>query len=183
MTDKKICCNAAATALATAILFVCSQITIPVKPIPFTMQTFAVMLVSLTFKRWQAITAVGIYLIAGAVGLPVFANFSYGIKALIGLSGGYLWGFLLATIVMSSLRKYMNNNIFLITANCTIGTGLICASGVFRLSFSIGLHQALHLGLYPFLIPALYKIAFAVICIMIFQHLKMRPMFNQTDHP
>lgn len=178
MTDKKIFCNLAATTLAVTILFVCSQITIPVKPIPFTMQTFAVMLISLTFSRLQAISAVGIYLFGGAVGLPVFANFSYGLKSLTGLSGGYLWGFLFATVVMSLLRRNMDKNIFLVAANCIIGTMLICACGVLRLSLSLGLPQALKLGLYPFIVPALYKVGLVVICILICQHLVQLNLFR-----
>lgn len=182
MTDKKTFCNLATTTIAITILFICSQITIPAKPIPFTMQTFAVMLISLAFRRWQAITAVIIYLIIGALGLPVFANFNYGIKVLTGLSGGYLWGFLLATIIMSGLKKHMNDNIFLLIVNCLIGTALICACGVFRLSLSIGLSQALNLGLYPFMVSAIYKIALAVICITILQHLSLTRLTSQNKH-
>lgn len=78
-----------------AVLAVLSQISIPLPTgIPVTMQTFAVALCgyALGWKRGTLATAV--YIALGAVGLPVFAGFSGGFGSLVGLAGGYIWGFL-----------------------------------------------------------------------------------------
>ena len=85
--------------LFTALLSICAWICIPVFHVTYTLQTFAVYLALLTLGgKWGTLT-IGIYLLLGAVGLPVFSGFRGGIGALLGVTGGFLWGFLAAGIV------------------------------------------------------------------------------------
>lgn len=80
--------------LFTGIMAICSWISIPVFDIAFTMQTFAVFLSLLLLGgKWGTVSIV-IYLLLGAVGLPVFSGFRGGPGMLLGVTGGYLWGFL-----------------------------------------------------------------------------------------
>ena len=78
-----------------ALLVVLSQVSIPLPTgIPVTLQTFAVALCGCVLGPAVGSAAVGVYLALGAVGVPVFAGFSGGAGALVGMTGGYLWAFL-----------------------------------------------------------------------------------------
>ncbi|MGL4859067.1 MAG: biotin transporter BioY, partial [Enterobacteriaceae bacterium] len=90
------------------LLFVMSQISIPLQPVPVTLQTVAVMLIGLTWQRAAAIKTVSVYLLLGAMGMPLFADFSAGYGVFMGPTGGYLAGFLLAVWVMTSAGSRLN---------------------------------------------------------------------------
>ncbi len=82
-------------ALFAAILAILSQISIPLPSgVPITLQTFAVALTGYFLGAKRGIISVGVFLALGAVGLPVFSNFSGGVAKLVGVTGGFLWGFL-----------------------------------------------------------------------------------------
>lgn len=85
-------------AISAAILAICAWISIPVLEIAFTMQTFGIFLVLLTLGGRRGSVAILVYLLLGAVGVPVFTGFRGGVGALLGLTGGYIWGFLVAGI-------------------------------------------------------------------------------------
>lgn len=139
-----------------------SQLTIPLDLIPITMQTVSVMLIGLIFKRKQAIQIIMVYLFLGAIGVPVFANFKSGLKCLYGPSAGYLWGFLIAVIVMTTLNKKTEKpNIIYITLNCLLGTAIILLCGFFWLTYYVGLNTAINSGLYPFITPGIIKVILA----------------------
>jgi biotin transport system substrate-specific component len=144
--------------LGVFILSLTAQMNIPLKPVPITLQSFGVMLLALTFDRKSAIKSVLVYLTLGAIGVPVFANFRSGITVLLGITGGYLFGFLVAVVVMTSLKNLSDkNNFFHIVLNCLVGTLIICLSGILQLSVFVGFKEAIHLGLIPFIIPGLIK--------------------------
>lgn len=83
-------------ALSIAFMAVSAWITIPFGPIPFTLQTLAVMFVLFALRPKEAMAAIAGYLILGALGLPVFSSFRGGIAALVGPTGGFIVGFLIA---------------------------------------------------------------------------------------
>ncbi len=82
-------------ALFAALTACMSQIAIPMPSgVPFTLQTFAIAFAGF-FLGWKyGLAAIGIYVLLGAVGAPVFANFTGGIQKLVGVTGGFIWGFL-----------------------------------------------------------------------------------------
>ena len=85
--------------LFSALLAICAWICIPVLHITYTLQTFAIFLALTTLGgKWGTLT-IGIYLLLGAVGVPVFSGFRGGFGALLGVTGGFLWGFLLSGIL------------------------------------------------------------------------------------
>ena len=85
--------------LFASLCAVCAWIAIPVPPIAVTLQTFALLLALGTLGgRWGSVT-IGLYLLLGLVGLPVFSGFRGGASVLLGPSGGFLWGFLGAALV------------------------------------------------------------------------------------
>ena len=85
--------------LFSALLAICAWICVPVFHVTYTLQTFAVFLALLTLGGKWGTLAIGIYLLLGAVGVPVFSGFRGGIGALLGVTGGFLWGFLLTGIL------------------------------------------------------------------------------------
>lgn len=82
-------------AIFTAIIAALSQISIPMpNMVPITLQTFAVSLAGYFLGAKKGIASVGVYVLLGAVGAPVFASFKGGFAVLIGYTGGFIWGFL-----------------------------------------------------------------------------------------
>ena len=87
-----------------ALTAVCAWISIPVFDIAFTLQTFAIFLSLGLLGGKRGCAVIGIYLLLGAVGLPVFSAFQGGFGVLAGVTGGYLWGFLVAGLVYRLLE-------------------------------------------------------------------------------
>ena len=82
-------------ALTIAIIAVSAWITVPLGPIPFTLQMFAITFAIVVLKPHEAIIAIAGYLLLGAVGLPMFSGMRGGIGVLAGPTGGFLWGYML----------------------------------------------------------------------------------------
>lgn len=91
-----------------ALLAICAWISIPVADIAFTMQTFGVFLVLEVLGGKWGTAAIGVYLLLGTVGMPVFSGFQGGIGTLLGVTGGYLWGFLATGLIYWALEKRCN---------------------------------------------------------------------------
>ncbi len=88
---------------AIILLSLSAQVTIPIGPVPITMQIFALAFIVATFPLDRAVEAVGGYVIAGAVGAPVFAGFKAGAVSLLGYSGGFIWGMVPGVIAACAL--------------------------------------------------------------------------------
>ena len=96
-----------AAAVMCAVTAVLSQIAVPLPSgVPVTLQTFAVALCAYILETRYAAASMAVYLLLGLVGVPVFANFGAGPGKLAGLTGGFLWGFLLFCVIASfSMRQ------------------------------------------------------------------------------
>ena len=93
--------------LCVALLAVSAWVSVPLGPIPFTLQTMTLALIPAVLDRPTAILAVAVYLLLGAIGLPVFSGFSGGVMRLVGPTGGFLWGFLVGMIVATTLVRLL----------------------------------------------------------------------------
>src|SRR5215207_3565682 len=87
------------TALMAAVTAVAAQIAIPLEPVPFTLQVLAVILSGLLLGPRYGALAQAIYVLVGAVGVPVFAQFSGGLGVVLGPTGGYLVSYPIAASV------------------------------------------------------------------------------------
>lgn len=104
MTGKTVR-NMVRCSLLAALTAVCAWICLPVGDIAFTMQTFAVfMTLGLLGGKWGTVSIL-IYLTLGGMGLPVFSGFRGGLAVLLGVTGGYLWGFLAGGLVYWGLER------------------------------------------------------------------------------
>ncbi len=148
----------AQVALMAVFIAVCAWITIP-SPVPFTMQTFGVYLTLLLLGGKRGTASILLYILLGAVGLPVFSSFGSGAGYLLGPTGGYIFGFILLglfyTLTEKSLRKASYS---LITLG--IGTVLCYTTGTvwFVLSTGTSLTQSLLLCTLPYVIPDALKL-------------------------
>lgn len=96
--------------LSIAFMAVGAWITVPFGPVPFTLQTLAVMFVLFALSPKQALASIAGYLMLGAIGLPVFASFKGGIATLIGPTGGFIVGFLVAGAVALALDALLKGS-------------------------------------------------------------------------
>lgn len=78
--------------LCIALLAVASSISVPLGPVPFTLQTLVLAMLPIALGGRDAVVTVALYLVLGSLGLPVFSGFSGGIASLVGPTGGFLWG-------------------------------------------------------------------------------------------
>ncbi|MBO4535006.1 MAG: biotin transporter BioY [Clostridia bacterium] len=98
-------------AMGVALLAVCSWISVPFFAVPFTMQTFAVcFVVGLMGTKWGFVTILA-YIGLGALGVPVFSGFGGGVGTLIGVTGGYIVGFLATALVAGPLYRLAKDNL------------------------------------------------------------------------
>lgn len=150
------------TAFGAAIIAVLAQITIPLPPIPITGQTLAIGLVVTILGVKLGSISVLLYIILGAIGLPVFSGFSGGLGIIVGPRGGYIIGFLPSAIIMGMyLKMYGVTYVQAIFANI-IGMVITLSFGTVWLKFmaDITWTAAFMGGAAPFIVVGIIK-AFA----------------------
>ena len=146
----------------TALIAISAQISVPMWPVPMTMQTFAVTLIGAAYGWRLGGATVALYLAEGAMGLPVFAN-GGSLASFSGPTAGYLFAFVAAAAIIGALiEKGWGQSFFKTTAAMVLATAVIFAGGIAWLSTFTGLEKALAVGMYPFLIGAGFKIALAM---------------------
>jgi len=148
---------------ASLILAASAQISIPIQPVPFTLQTLAVTLLGAFLGSRRAAVAVTLYLVEGSIGMPVFAEWKAGAGCLVGVTGGYLIGFVPAAwfVGLAAEHGYTRriSTAFLSLAG---GTAIILGLGTLWLAYLAGPSTAVNHGLLPFLPGALAKTLLAV---------------------
>ena len=150
-------------AFFAALITICSWISIPIGDIAFTLQTLGVFLALVILgSKWGSISIL-IYLLLGAVGLPVFSGFRGGFGVLLGVTGGYLWGFLLSGLIYRLLERFGS-----LPALVAAQLGCYaCGTAWFALYSGGGIVFVLLRCVVPFLIPDILKLGLAL-------HLKTR---------
>ena len=149
----------------TLLLTVSSKIQVPFWPVPMTMQTFVVLVISMAYGWKLSILTLIAYLIEGALGMPVFAK-GGGLLYLTGPTAGYLYGMTIAAALIGYFADlgYCKTIIKSILP-LMLGTIIIFVCGIGYLSSIIGFERAIVAGLLPFIPSELFKIALAVFII------------------
>ena len=154
--------------LFAALIAVCSQISLNVT-VPFTMQTFAVFCALGTLGGAWGTAAVLVYIIIGAIGVPVYAGFTGGIGILFGLTGGYFLGFIFSGLIYWGITKFFGKK--LITEIIAMVSGIAVCYLFGTLWFMavssyqgepVGFAPALMMCVVPFIIPDAAKIVLAL---------------------
>lgn len=141
------------------LLALASQLSIPLKPVPLTLQSATVILIGMAYGAKRGALVVLTYLIAGCCGAPVFANFSFGIASLFGTTGGYLLGFVPAAFLSGYLAEngFGKHFVSSLLAAC-LGAMVIFFFGVCGLSLFVGWHNAIIFGFMPFIMTETIKL-------------------------
>jgi biotin transport system substrate-specific component len=170
-------------ALGIALMAVGAFITVPFGPVPFTLQTFMLILLALVLTPSELLVVAGGYLILGGLGLPIGAGFKGGIGWLFGPTGGFLMAYFVGSLIVSLPRIIANRrarNLF----NDTVGpetlrsslaldvlvalviTAVVYTLGVlwFTIVTNTGIEAALAACVLPFIIPDAIKLVAAIIC-------------------
>ena len=162
------------TALSNAVLVVSgvlglaalAQIAIPVpgSPVPVTGQTLGVLILGTAYGSTLGVTTFAMYILAGIAGAPVFANSGHGLERIVGATGGYLIGMLVATFVLGQLARFRLDQKF-VTAlpSMLIGTVITFSFGLVWLYQYTGQSWSwtVNAGLTPFIVGEVLKIAIA----------------------
>lgn len=116
-------------ALTIAIMAVSAWISIPIGPIPFTLQCFAVAFAICVLPAKECLASVGGYLVLGAFGVPVFSSMRGGISVLAGVTGGFLWGYFIGALaglaILAAFKKMGKDRTF-VACLCACVAYLLC---------------------------------------------------------
>ncbi len=150
------------------LIAICSWISIPAT-VPFTMQTFGVFVTVGTLGGKRGTMAVLIYLLLGAVGIPVFAGFEGGLGAILGNTGGYLVGFLFSALTMWAAESLFGRKTGVLAVSMVLGLLVCYALGTVwfmavwaRTMGTVGWWTVLGWCVFPYIIPDTLKIVLAL---------------------
>lgn len=150
------------------LIAICSWISIPTL-VPFTLQTFAVFLTTGVLGGKRGTMAVLVYVLLGAIGIPVFAGFTGGIGIILNNTGGYIIGFIFSALVMWLLEHLLGRKLWAQAVSMILGLLVCYAFGTawFMMVYTkdagaVGLATVLGWCVIPFVIPDLVKIALAL---------------------
>ena len=156
-------------ALSTALIAVCSWISIPMA-VPFTLQTFAVFAVAGNFGAKRGTLSVLVYILLAVIGVPVLAGMKGGFDKIIGSTGGYIVGFVFIAVIVGFVSDKFHRKALPLVVAMLVGLAVCYAFGTAwfmfvyaRTSGAVGLGTVLGWCVVPFIIPDCVKIACAVI--------------------
>ncbi|HNW86503.1 MAG TPA: biotin transporter BioY [Candidatus Limiplasma sp.] len=160
-------------ALFAVLIAICAWISIP-STVPFTLQTFAVLCTMGLLGGRRSVLAVTVYLLLGMVGIPVFSGFRGGLGMLLGVTGGYLVGFLVAALCYWLITAWLGNRYWVRIVGMIAGLILCYVFGTawFMIAYAgstgpVGLSTALGWCVVPFLIPEAIKTALAIFVVRV----------------
>ena len=145
--------------LGATFIALTAQLTIPLSPVPITLQPFAVLLISAFLGADLGSKAVLLYLFAGMFGLPVFAGFSFGLAVILGPTGGYLIGFIGTAYLTGYLLQHgWGKSSLQIFLAALFGEIVLFITGYLVLAFFIGYRDAYLFGVAPFYLVELARL-------------------------
>ncbi|MDG6896692.1 biotin transporter BioY [Actinobacillus delphinicola] len=156
--DNSLKVTAIKALIGSLFIALLAQVSIPLQPVPITGQTLGVTIVGFAFGKRAGVASVALYLLEGAIGLPVFANGSSGIAAFFGPTGGYLYGFLATAYILGyfsdkGILNYPMAAFFI----AIIASATTFVFGLFQLSFFVPADKVLEYGFTPFIAGGLLK--------------------------
>ncbi len=160
--------------IGVILLTISSYLVIPWVPVPLTLQTNAIFILSALFGN-LGIYSVMAYLVAGTLGLPVFAEASGGAHILFGATGGYFLGFILASIISNFCWESQKHAVN-VAMGIFLGTLVVFFTGWLQLSIFCGYKVAFELGVQPFLLSEFIKMLLSFI--MIYSYFKCQYSTN-----
>ena len=148
-------------AIFSALMCICAWISIPLGNLTFTLQSFALILALFVLGGKGASISVLVYLLLGAVGLPVFSSFRGGFGILLSVNGGYLWGLLIACLVFWLISSIFGRKSKIHAAIAAMVSVYICGTIWFMVYLPGGLLAVLAQSVLPYLLPDAVKFLLA----------------------
>ena len=174
LTQPKVIKSFLAILLGSIALTISAKIKIPFYPVPMTMQTFVVLFLGISLGYKVGLATIGLYLLEGIVGLPVFSNSpekGVGLLYFTGPTMGYLIGFLIACYLASMIK--FEDSYFVILGKLVFATSTIYILGLLWLGTLIGWDKPIFaLGAKPFLLAEIFKIS--ILALLAKQIVKIR---------
>ena len=148
--------------LGSAVMALSAKLSVPFYPVPLTLESLAVVLIGAAFGARLAGAALVLYLVEGALGLPVFAGtpaHGLGLAYMAGPTGGYLLGFVLAALVVGFFaERGADRSVPRLLGAMALGHAILFATGYAWLARLIGSEAAWTAGVMPFLLGTLVKV-------------------------
>lgn len=175
---RKAIYDIAVIAISAALITVCAWISVPLGPVPFTLQTMAILAVLMTAGGRRGTIAIAVYLALGAIGAPVFAGFKGGPASFIGPTGGFIAGFIAASLIFWLLEKLvflklmttpLKRFIFSLVNGLVFETVLYTVGVIWFMTVyaaqtgPVGLGSVLGWCVIPFFIPDMVKLCAAAV--------------------
>lgn len=154
-------CTCALFAALTAVL---AQISIPIGPVPITLGTFSVFFAGALLGAKLGAISQAVYVLTGAIGVPMFAMFKGGFGVLLGPTGGYIAGYILAAWVVGFIAEKFGNKIYVLALAMLAGFFAYMTTGTcwFMFSTKTGFVEALMICVVPFLLGDALKMILAI---------------------
>ncbi len=157
--------NMTSCALMAALMCVLCPVSVPIGPIPISLSILVILLTVYVLGTWRALVSYTVYLLLGAVGMPVFSGFQGGLAKLAGPTGGYLAGFWLMILVAGIIMEKGKRNLLVTILGMLVGVAIDYAVGtawfVFQTESTVV--HALDVCVYPFIPFDVAKIVIAVL--------------------
>ena len=157
--------NMTSCALMAALMCVLCPVSVPIGPIPISLSVFVILLTVYVLGTWRALVSYTVYLLLGAVGMPVFSGFQGGLAKLAGPTGGYLAGVWLMILVAGIIMEKGKRNLLVTILGMLVGVAIDYAVGtawfVFQTESTVV--HALDVCVYPFIPFDVAKIVIAVL--------------------
>ncbi len=157
--------NMTSCALMAALMCVLCPVSVPIGPIPISLSILVILLTVYVLGTWRALVSYTVYLLLGAVGMPVFSGFQGGLAKLAGPTGGYLAGFWLMILVAGIIMENGKRNLLVTILGMLVGVAIDYAVGtawfVFQTESTVV--HALDVCVYPFIPFDVAKIVIAVL--------------------
>lgn len=162
---KSLVYNMTSCALMAALMCALCPVSVPIGPIPISLGILVILLTVYLLGTWRALVSYTVYLLLGAVGMPVFSGFQGGLAKLAGPTGGYLAGFWLMILVAGIIMEKGKRNLLVTILGMLVGVAIDYAVGtawfVFQTESTVV--HALDVCVYPFIPFDVAKIVIAVL--------------------
>ena len=166
--NRSILINTMLVLAGSVLLAASAQVSVPMYPVPMTLQTLVVSMIGLAYGSRLGAATVVAYLAEGAMGLPVFANFSAGVPVLMGPTAGFLWGFIGMAWLTGLLVENGHDRGFARLFFAALIPALLLfvpVAGVLALVLGKSVGDAVALAVTPFLLGALVKAVIAAMAV------------------
>ncbi|MDU2995638.1 MAG: biotin transporter BioY [Clostridium sp.] len=148
--------------VGAALMAVFSQLSIPLPSVPLTLQVFGVVIISVILGKKLGTLSIIVFMLLGAIGLPVFAGFTGGLNIITGATGGYIIGFVFMAFIIGYFIEKDKKALAFIGAYLGLADDYIFGVIQLKLLMGLTLEGALVAGLYPFIIKDLILTALGI---------------------